>query len=361
MQEVPRFGVHEFVGVVNQTLEYSFPMVEVVGEVAEFRVSQGKWVSFKIKDAEVGVECFLARENLRVALEDGMKIVVRAAPRLTKWGRFSLNVRGIVLVGEGDIRKNFEKLREKLAREGLFARKRRLPAEISRIAVVSSVEAAGYKDFIKILNERWGGLFVEVAHTQVQGAEAADQMIRALTYFNERSEAQVIVFVRGGGAREDLAAFDDERLVRAIAASKIPVVTGVGHEIDVTLADLAADVRASTPSNAAQILSRDKGEVARSLRAEVEGLRRIMVERVVGVGREVRGLVEGAGRECVARIEGLRAEVGGMEKVLRGMNPEEVLRRGYGIIRGDMKVGSVVKITTFKEEVRAEVKYVAKR
>src|SRR5690606_7756374 len=123
-----------------------------------------------------------------------------------------------------------------------------LPEMPQHIAVISSTQAAGYADFIKIVNDRWGGLQIDVAHVKVQGDEAADQIIRALRYFNAKEILpEVIVIIRGGGSLDDLSAFNDELLVREIASSRIPTLVGVGHETDTTLSDLAADVRAATP------------------------------------------------------------------------------------------------------------------
>ena len=175
--------VSDFVALVNQTLEYAYPTVTVLGEVAEFRVSQGKWVSFKLKDDEAVVDCFMGIYQLRIPIEDGMKIMVVASPRVSpKWGKFSLNIRVVKPVGEGSIKKGFELLKAKLEAEGLFApeRKRLLPRVPARVAVITSTESAAYADFCKIINERWGGMAVEVAHTQVQGDPAADQIIRAI-------------------------------------------------------------------------------------------------------------------------------------------------------------------------------------
>ena len=131
--------------------------------------------------------CFMMKFALRFPLEDGMKVCVRAIPKLTNWGKFSLTVQAVVPVGEGSLKKSFELLKKKLTAAGLFApeKKRPLPENIVKIGVISSTQAAGYADFCKILNERWGGLTVLTAHTQVQGMTAADQIIRALKYFNE--------------------------------------------------------------------------------------------------------------------------------------------------------------------------------
>jgi exodeoxyribonuclease VII large subunit len=277
MENTPniRLGVSDFIALTNQTLEFAYPSVEVEGEVASFKVNQGKFVFFDLKDQAGSVGCFMTLWQLRTPIEDGMKVVVVATPKLTPWGKFSLTVRAVRPSGEGNLKKSFELLKAKLDKEGLFspARKRALPALVQHVAVISSTQAAGYADFIKILNDRWGGLEVEVAHVQVQGATAPDQIIRALQYFNMREELpQVVVIVRGGGSADDLSAFNDEQLVREIAASRIPTLVGVGHEIDMSLADMVADVRAATPSNAAQILTPDRNEIVRTVRRRVEAL-----------------------------------------------------------------------------------------
>ena len=255
-----KYSVSDFIAYLNQTLEYAYTGCVVEGEVSEMKTSQGKWVFFSLKDEGGSIDCFIPIWQLRVPIEDGMKIIVRGTPKLTNWGKFSFTVQAIQPVGQGNIKKSFELLKKKLEKEGLFApeKKRPLPHNLTKIGIISSTQAAGYADFIKIINERWGGLELQVCHTQVQGLIAPDQIIRAINYLNERSEVEIIAIIRGGGSADDLACFNDEKLVRAIAASKIPIITGIGHEVDESLSDLAADIVASTPSNAAQILTKDK-------------------------------------------------------------------------------------------------------
>jgi exodeoxyribonuclease VII large subunit len=357
------YSVTDFQAVCNQILDSAFSGVVIEGEVASFKVNQNKFIFFDLKDDESSIGCFMMAFALRFPLEDGMKVRIRAIPKLTKWGKFSLTVQSVMPVGEGSIKKSLELLKKKLTAEGLFApeRKRRLPEEIEKIGVISSTQAAGYADFCKIMNERWGGLSVTVAHTQVQGAVAADQIIRALQYFNERSEVQVIALIRGGGSADDLAVFNDEKLVRAIAASKIPVITGIGHEIDTSLCDLAADVVASTPSNAAQMLTRDRKEVVAALRGDVGRINNLLNTKIDDFAKETRELVADAKREIVVKIATFEQEIAGIVKVLDQLNPEKVLARGYALMSGKIEVGSVVNITTLKNEIKAEIKEVAKR
>lgn len=363
-ETTPRFSVSDFIAVTNQVLEMSFPTVEVEGEVSSFKLNQGKYIFFDLKDAGGSVGCFMMAWQLRVALEDGMKVVVSATPKLTPWGKFSLTVRTVRPSGEGSLKKSFELLRAKLEKEGLFApeRKRLLPELPERIAVISSTQAAGYGDFVKILNDRWGGLQVDVAHVQVQGMDAPDQMIRALEYFNTREElAEVVVLIRGGGSADDLAAFNDEKLVREIAASRIPTLVGVGHEIDVSLADMAADVRAATPSNAAQILVPDRREVVRRVRHQVQGILPQINQVISRHHADIRARLERAFRTIHRGLTESETRLNAQRRLLSEFNPHKVLARGYALVRGDLERGGMIEIEKSDMLVRAEVKDVSKK
>ena len=402
------FTPTEFISVVNQTLDYAYSSVLITGEVASYKVNQGKWVFFDLKDEESSISCFMPLWDLRMPLEDGMKVVVRGIPKVTKWGKFSFTVSVVKPVGEGSLKKAYEMLKKKLTAEGVFdaAKKRPIPEDLTKLGVISSTGAAGYADFIKIINARWCGMKVSVAHTQVQGLDAPDQIIRALQYFNERGEVQMIAILRGGGSADDLSCFNDEALVRAIAASKIPVITGIGHEVDESLSDLAADVRASTPSNAAEMLTKDKIEVkdkvsrginrvAQMTLQEIERAKKNNLSRIEDIKRKtleqitlarqqnvtqikrVIGLIKAkylepmidANREKVRRcLEKIKIEFERIDnslrqkiKTLEVLNPEKVLSQGYAILTGKISPGSVVKITTYKQEIDAEVKKVEER
>ena len=357
------YSVSDFQAVCNQIMETAFSGVVIEGEVASFKINQGKFVFFDLKDEQSSVGCFMMKFALRFPLEDGMKVRVRAVPKLTNWGKFSLTVQAIMPVGEGSLKKSFELLKKKLTSEGLFApeRKRPLPIPLTKIGVISSTQAAGYADFCKILNERWGGLEVQVAHTQVQGMVAADQIIRALKYFNERSEVEVIAVIRGGGSADDLAVFNDEALVRAIAASKIPVITGIGHEVDESLCDLAADVVASTPSNAAQMLTRDRKEVIANCQADVKRINNLLNTKIDELVAQNRGEIERIEQQIVVKITSMEQEVQAQIKILAQLNPENVLARGYALVTGNIDIGNVVKITTSKTEIDAKIEKISER
>ncbi|HUC96346.1 MAG TPA: exodeoxyribonuclease VII large subunit, partial [Candidatus Saccharimonadales bacterium] len=263
--------------------------------------------------------------------------------------------------GEGALKKSFELLKTKLEVEGLFAleRKRQLPAVPKHISIISSTQSAGYADFIKILNDRWGGLKIDVAHVQVQGADAPDQMIRAINYFNQQELLpEVMVIIRGGGSADDLSAFNDELLVRAIASSRVPTLVGVGHETDESLADLVADVRAATPSNAAQILVPDKVEIIRAVRVQVSSLLPRMLQ-VVDQQKQAIGMVLSRALETTERVVNEQVQrISNLRNVLIQLDPDAVLARGYALIRGSQKVGAIIEIETNKAILGAEVKNV---
>jgi exodeoxyribonuclease VII large subunit len=357
----PIFSVSDFIAVFNQTLEYAYPNVVIEGEVASFKVSQNKFVFFDIKDQTGSINCFMTVWQMRVPIQDGMKVVISAIPKLTQWGKFSLTVKSIRPSGEGALKKSFELLRAKLEGEGLFAleRKRQLPRIPQRIAVISSTGAAGYADFVKILGDRWGGVKVDVANVQVQGESAPDQIIRAINYFNQQEVLpEVLIIIRGGGSADDLSTFNDELLVRAIASSRIPTLVGVGHEIDESLADLVADVRAATPSNAAQILVPDKFEIIRAIRAQVGSLLSRMLQ-VIDQQRQAIGATLSSALEIISRfIDAQMQQVLSLKNVLTQLNPNAVLARGYALIRGVAKVGMTIEIETNQAIIGAEVRNV---
>jgi len=356
--QAPIFSVSDFLAVVNQTLEYAYPFVEIEGEVASFKVNQNKFIFFDLKDGNSSVGCFMTVWQLRIPIEDGMKVVVRAVPKVTQWGKFSLTVQSIRPSGEGSLKKSFELLVAKLDKEGLFSpeRKRTLPRAPAHIAVISSTQAAGYADFVKILNDRWGGVRVEVAHVQVQGEAAPDQIIRAIKHFNEQEDLpEVLVIIRGGGSADDLSAFNDELLAREIAGSRIPTLVGVGHEIDQSLADMVADVRAATPSNAAQLVVPDKREMARWTRQKVLGIVPRLEHAVHAQQAATRQTLERMMVQIERQWQRYDDRVSSTRRVLVELNPKQALQRGYAIVRGSVVVGKAIEIETAKQLIQAEV------
>ncbi len=357
--KIPLFSVSDFIAVTNQTLEYAFPIVSVEGEVSSFKVNQNKYVFFDLKDATGSISCFMTVWQLRQPIEDGMKIIVSANPKLTEWGKFSLTVKALRPSGEGNLKRSADLLRTKLEKEGLFAleRKRPLPKLPGRVAVISSIQAAGYADFIKIINDRFGGLKIDVAQVQVQGKEAPDQIIRALQYFNAQKELpEVIIVIRGGGSADDLSVFNDEPLVRALAASRVPTLVGIGHETDMSLADLVADVRAATPSNAAQLLVPDKHEVIRETRHKLQLILPELTWSINQLEDVVKQTIWRSAETVQRHFEVALREVAFKRQILAELDPNRLLARGYAIISGLVAPGEIITIKKSTLIATAEVK-----
>lgn len=355
------YSVSDFIATSNDIFEKSFPSVLIEGEISSFKVNQNKFVFFDLKDEESVLGCFMTVWQLRFPLEDGMKVIAQVKPKLTNWGKFSLTVEKITPKGEGSLKKSLEILKEKLTREGLFDenRKRRIPQDLQKVAVISSTQAAGYADFIKIINERWGGLKIVVAHTQVQGMAASDQIIRAIDFLNSQSELpDVIAIIRGGGSADDLAVFNDEKLVRAVANSRVPIITGIGHEIDQSLCDLAADFAASTPSNVAQILTPNKFDEMRFLRSKILRTNDLLLSKIAELKKFNREKNQEIRNRILQNILGQKREIQAKKRILESYNPQNILAKGYALISGEIATGKEITIKTIDKTITAEVKNV---
>ena len=355
------YSVSDFIATSNDIFEKSFPSVLIEGEISSFKVNQNKFVFFDLKDEGSVLGCFMTVWQLRFPLEDGMKVIAQVKPKLTNWGKFSLTVEKITPKGEGSLKKSFEILKKKLIKEGLFdeSRKREIPRNPQKIAVISSIQAAGYADFIKIINERWGGLEITVAHTQVQGISASDQIIRAIDFFNSQSELpDVITIIRGGGSTDDLAVFNDEKLVRAVANSRVPIITGIGHEIDQSLCDLAADFAASTPSNVAQILTPNKFDEMRFLYSKILRTNDFILSNIDELKIENYQKIYKIKDLILNNIFEQQREIQAKKRILESYNPQNILSKGYALVSGKLVAGEEITIQTIDKKITAEVKNV---
>ena len=252
---------------VRQLLEKRVPVIWIEGELSNLsQPASGHWY-FSLKDREASIRCAMFR--LRAL---GVGFVPRAGQHVLARGRVSLYesrgeyqlvVEHLEEAGRGALQRQFEQLRAKLAAEGLFAgdRKRELPRFPARIGIVTSPTGAAVRDILHILQRRYPAAAVLVYPTPVQGGAAAAAIVATLALASARAECEVLILARGGGSLEDLWAFNDERVARAIRACRMPVVCGIGHEVDFTIADLAADARAPTPSGAAELVTPDRGEL----------------------------------------------------------------------------------------------------
>lgn len=334
------FSVSDFVAVFNQTIEYAYPSVSIVGELANFRVSKNRWVYFDLKDDTASVKFFGTVYQLPGPLEDGLMVQVSGSPRLHNLYGFSVNVQAIRPVGEGSLKRAAALLEAKLRAEGLFddSRKRSLPYPPKRIGLITSGESAAYHDFIKIMCERWVGVQIELADVQVQGEASPGQIVAALEYFNTHEDpADVLVVTRGGGSAEDLGAFSTEQVTRAVAASRIPTIVAIGHEVDISLAELAADQRASTPSNAAQLLVPDKRHVIEQLEAAKVTLGNYLQRSVQDASLGLEGRAKELHDAVAQNLMVLRRDMALRRSVLEALSPTAALKRGYAFISKDGK------------------------
>jgi exodeoxyribonuclease VII large subunit len=251
----------------------------VEGEISNYKVYPSGHHYFSLKDSEGTISCVLFKRSasrLKFRLENGRKVVafgsVNGYPRD---GKYQLICENLMPAGLGDLHVAFEQLKEKLAKEGLFdpAHKKPVPTCPNTIAVITSAAGAAVRDLLRILNARWPMAKVKVMGVRVQGAEAPAELIGAVKYANRWKVADVIIIGRGGGSMEDLWAFNDEKLAQAIYDSEIPVISAVGHEPDVVISDYVADLRAATPSNAAELAVPDQNEVRAALEQQKERLR----------------------------------------------------------------------------------------
>jgi exodeoxyribonuclease VII large subunit len=342
--------------------DYRLQDVWVEGEVSGVSRPASGHVYFTLKDAGAQLRAVMWRTTARQYgqwLEQGAQVLAHGKLSVYEaGGAYQLYADTIQLAGAGDLNRQFELLKAKLDAEGLFdpARKRPLPAIPHRIGLVTSPSTAAIRDIFDVLQRRWPLLEVILSPAPVQGDEAPPKIVAALEALYRRDDLDLIVVARGGGSIEDLWCFNDERVARTIAASPVPVVSGVGHEIDFTLADFVADVRAPTPSAAAELITPDRAEVAGEVQAlagrlvaamgalvqkrrwqaqaQVKALAHLSPQARLAGARQRLDEVSARGAARLAYSLRLRRErLNGLQARLQALNPLAVLERGYAIVR----------------------------
>ncbi len=364
----PVFNVSDAVAVLNQSLEYAYPTITVVGELANFNISKNKWVYCDIKDELSKLRCFGTVYMLPGPLEEGMMLEIVAEPRIHPQFGFNLNIRSIRPVGEGSIKKAANLLQVKLEKEGLFSqeRKRLVPHAPEKIGLITSEQSAGFADFIKILNARWQGVEIHLYDVQVQGVSAPELISNAIEQANQQADTvDVLVVIRGGGSADDLGAYSTEQVTRAVAGSRIPTLVAIGHETDVSLCEMAADMRASTPSNAAELLFPDRKSIKKQLVYEANSLAVTVLEQVSAKISNLKLASASFSNSLVNALESKAHDLQTARKLLSSMHPSTTLKRGYALIQdGGKLISSVSQVSaganiniTFKDGVaNAEVK-----
>ena len=386
MDETKVFSVSELNGIIKELFDESrlFQNLSVRGELSNYKVYPSGHHYFTLKDSESSLRCVMFKSNamrLRFRPESGMSVT--AFGRISVYprdGAYQLYCSALMPEGAGDLQLAFEQLKRKLDGEGLFddAHKKALPAYPKRIAIVTSSAGAAVHDMIRILSQRWPMSKVLLLPVRVQGEEAPAEIVGALRYANRHALADLIITGRGGGSIEDLWAFNDERVARAIYASEIPVISAVGHEPDVTISDYVADCRASTPSNAAEKAVPDASEERqalaslsirasqamdkrlRQMRSELENLRSRRVLRDAGAYLDDRRVELDHMREKLGAV--MENELGRKRReqvrlaaALDAMSPLRVLTRGYAVA-SDEKGRIVSSVKTIGAGARLRLK-----
>lgn len=332
--------------IIEGAVEPLWVRGEVVG-LKEHR--KGHWY-FTLKDANAQIRCVMWATDARRALaapDEGMTIT--ALGKLTVYagrGELQLRILRMEASGDGLWRKAFEKIHKKLEAEGLFAveRKRALPMLPACIAVVTSTDGAAVHDVVSVVRRRCPIIQVVVAHASVQGEGAAASIVTALHRVARWGKADVVILGRGGGSREDLWAFNDERVVRAAAGMPIPVIAAIGHEVDVTLCDLAADVRAATPSAAAEAAAPKLADLVRHVRMLGNDLRDAALSQVESARERLAAAGTAVARAASQPVERRRLVLEGMAGRLHALSPLATLARGYAVL-SDGEGATVTSVT----------------
>ncbi|CFX49725.1 Exonuclease VII, large subunit [Syntrophomonas zehnderi OL-4] len=372
MQEYISVGaLNEYIGSLLENDDL-LQGVWVKGEISGFRLyQQSGHMYFTLKDGEAAVSCVMFRSrtsSLKFKPEDGMEVLLFGSVAVfSKQGKYQLYAEKMLPFGVGNLFLYLEQLKKELAQKGYFAeeRKKPLPTVVNRIGVVTSQDGAALRDILKVLHERQPGVEVVIVHSSVQGIEAPRELAAGLRALNQYAQVDLIIIGRGGGSMEDLMAFNSEEVVEAIYESAIPVISAVGHEVDFCLSDLAADVRAATPTQAAQLAVPDRFQlqqdleklkrsllrgINRNLEKRSETLDRLMMRKIwydpqlllekQFVGLEEKKLrLQKAIQEIInSRQYSLQIATAGLDN----LSPLKVMARGYAMLtQGDRLISSV--------------------
>jgi exodeoxyribonuclease VII large subunit len=364
-EQQPIYTVSGLNQEVRSILEGTFPVIWLEGEISNLRAPGSGHLYFSLKDAQAQVRCALFRSRFNkpnISLKDGSQVLVRANVSLyEERGDFQLIIEHIEEIGDGALRRAFEILKQQLASEGLFAaiHKKSLPKWPICVGVITSATGAAIRDILSVLKRRYASLDVIIYPTQVQGAAAAEQIVKALALANAQQACDVLILARGGGSLEDLWPFNEERVARAIYKSTLPIVTGIGHEIDFTIADFVADHRAATPSAAAELISPDILEWTETLLRLRLRLAQAIHQQLKHINITLQHLEKRLPHpkrrleEQAQRLDGLSQRLGLAQKnlfahthrklsylmqALHNISPLNTLKRGYAIVLKEEKI-----------------------
>ncbi|MBU0712470.1 exodeoxyribonuclease VII large subunit [bacterium] len=395
------YSVSEISREIKRVIEQFIPPVWVEGEISNYSISRVGHIYFSLKDENALINCVMWRNvagSILFHLAPGMRVIVRGdILAYSAQSQYQINVKEIRAAGMGSLFMAFEALKNKLSQEGLFdpEQKKPIPAFPKRIGVITSITGAAVRDIIEVSGRRNPAVQLVIFPAQVQGEKAADTIIEGIQTFNQLKNVDFIILGRGGGSIEDLWAFNEEKLVRAVAASELPIISAVGHEVDFTLSDFVADFRAPTPSAAAELAVPERNALEQKLvqyrkrSAQLishiisqkmqfldnlySGIVRFNPEKIVADNIRILAELKKRLRNSVAqKINQTKLRLNDYRSTIHALNPKEILKRGFSIVyteSGNKVVRSVsevikgnkITVEVFDGRYKAEVKSVNKQ
>jgi exodeoxyribonuclease VII large subunit len=376
--------VSELTKEIRRTLEDSFQQVSVVGEISNFKSHiSGHWY-FSLKDSGAVINCTMWKgfnQYVFFTPQDGMKIIVNG--KLTVYpprGSYQLDIRSMKPAGLGELQEAFEKLKKKLEAEGLFDEKFKKPVPVfpSKIGIVTAIDGAAFRDLVSVAKRRYPLVELLIAPARVQGSGAAESIVNSIKLLNKSGDIDVIIVGRGGGSIEDLWAFNEEVVARAIFKSRVPVISGVGHEVDFTIADYVADLRAPTPSVAMELATPDAMEIENYIREFLLKSSRIIDEQIEEKNGDILSLLKSYGFRLPLEIVNKKSQqiditisrilqsierfslvydkkISLLAKSMETYDIQRSLKRGFVLVKQNSKF--VTRAAKFNKEKKASLKF----
>jgi exodeoxyribonuclease VII large subunit len=383
--DVRVFSVSEITRQIKLLLEDSFPALWVEGEISNYKPHHSGHMYFTLKDADAQISCVMWRSRastLNLDLKDGLKIRVYGTLRLyEKSGRYQLDLLRIESAGQGELQLEFEKLKQKLHEQGLFdlQHKKELPKFPLKIGVITSPTGAALQDILSVAKRRSPSTRIAIFGVKVQGEGAAEEIVRAINIFNDHYLVDVLIVGRGGGSLEDLWPFNEEIVAKAIFNSHIPVVSAVGHEIDFTIADFVSDLRAPTPSAAAEMVLPFDHEIREWLFDVQHRQKKRMIENISRLRTEIVNIQNSYSfrrpkdilQSYILQIEEItqriflainnksakeRVIIENFKNQLQSLNPYNVLGRGYSMVLKNEKLVSSIDLIEINDKISIKLK-----
>ncbi|RKY80588.1 exodeoxyribonuclease VII large subunit [candidate division KSB1 bacterium] len=380
------YSITELTRQIKFLLESHFPNVWVKGEISNFKLHSSGHMYFSLKDENAQLPCVMwrGRNNLLFFMpKDGMKVVAQGNVTVyEKRGYYQFEVLELQPAGIGELQLAFEQLKQRLKAEGLFEaeHKKPIPAYPERIGIVTSATGAAIRDLVTVVGRRFPSVQLILNPVRVQGDGAAEDIARAIDEFNEYGQVDVLIVGRGGGSLEDLWPFNEEVVARAIFRSKIPIISAVGHEVDFSISDFVADLRAPTPSAAAELVVRNRDELLSTLQAMVQKMYRLLKEKIryyrdkvnylessyalrrpADVIKEYNQRLDELTRTMETalthQIERERARIAALTKHLENLNPLSIMKRGYSICYREQDGHIIIDAVQLQKEDKIRVQF----